>query len=115
MRRDADYLRDILTASEAVARFLAGVDRVAFPADELRQDAVARRLTIVGEAAGRLSAELRTRAKGVDWPRVVAFRNLVVHSYFAIDWAIVWSVATTDLPELATRIRALEGPLVGEG
>lgn len=104
MRRDADYLRDILTANEAVARFLAGVDRSVFLRDELRQDAVARRLTIVGEAANRLSAELRGRIPEVDWPRVVSFRNLVVHSYFAIDWEIVWSVATRDLPELAARI-----------
>ena len=104
MRRDADHLRDILTANEAVARFLAGVDRAVFLCDELRQDAVARRLTIVGEAAGRLSAELRERIPELDWPRVVSFRNLVVHSYFAIDWEIVWTVATRDLPELAARI-----------
>lgn len=107
MRRDAEYLRDILEAGEAIGRFLAGVEREDFLRDELRRDAVARRLTIVGEAAAKLSEPLRQHTPDVDWSRVVAFRNLVVHSYFAIDWRIVWSVATRDLPLLRARVEGL--------
>ena len=107
MRRDAEYLRDILEASDAVKRFLAGVDRTEFERDELRQGAVVHRLTVIGEAAAKLPDALRARAPGVDWRRVVAFRNLVVHAYFAIDWRVVWMVAIRDLPVLRRETEAL--------
>jgi len=107
MRRDEQYLQDILDASEAVERYLAGVDRAGFLADELRRDAVARRLTIVGEAAAQVSLSVRNRAPKIDWTRAVDFRNLVVHGYFEIDWSIVWRVAWKELPRFRRQVEAL--------
>ncbi len=112
MRRDEQYLQDILDASEAVERYLAGLNRAGFLADELRRDAVARRLTIVGEAATRVSVPVRNRAPKIDWARAVDFRNLVVgvigvDGYFEIDWSIVWRVAWKDLPHFRRQVEAL--------
>ena len=107
MRRDVEYLRDILAAAEAVRERLHGVSRAAFLRDGSLHDIVARRLTIVGEAVARLTHETRRRAPDVDWAGVVAFRNVVVHGYFAIDWKIVWRVARRDLPTLRARIEVL--------
>ena len=115
MRRDADYVRDILDAAEVVRAALTGVSRTAFLRDAVLRDHVARRLTIVGEAAARLARETRGRAPEVDWAGVVGFRNAVVHAYFAIDWRIVWRVATRDLPELRTRSAELLEELEDEG
>jgi len=107
MRRDVEYLRDILAAAEAVRARLHGVTRAVFLRDESHRDIVARRLTIVGEAASRLTNETRQRAPEVDWGEIVGFRNVVVHDYFAIDWKIVWRVARRDLPALRARIEIL--------
>jgi uncharacterized protein with HEPN domain len=102
-----DYLRDILEADDAVRGCLDGITRAAFLRDPSLRDIVARQLTIVGEAVAKLTRETRLRAPDVDWPKVVAFRNVVVHDYFAIDWRIVWRVAGRDLPSLRTRIALL--------
>jgi uncharacterized protein with HEPN domain len=59
-----------------------------------------QRLATVGEAANRLSPELRARYDGVSWSRIVGFRNVAVHEYFAVDWVVVWQIVERQLPEL---------------
>ena len=59
MRPDRLYLEDIVGAADAVGRFLSGVGRERFLGDELLQSAVLHQLMIVGEAAGRISAETK--------------------------------------------------------
>src|SRR6185295_10731833 len=100
MRRDEQYLRDILLAGEEVAQFVAGVDSASFVHDRMRQLAVLQLLVNVGEAASRLSPETRARSPDIGWSEVVAFRNFAVHVYFAVDWMTVWEAAVDDLPPL---------------
>jgi len=104
MRRDELYLLDIVEASDAIRQFLVGAQRERFVHDELLRSAVLHKLTIIGEAAARLSAELREQHAEIEWADVVGFRNLVVHAYFAIEWPIVWVAATQDAPELRRQI-----------
>lgn len=107
MRRDDQYLRDILRAGEEVGQFLAGVDSTSFVRDRLRQLAVLQLLIVVGEAASRLSPETRGRRTDIAWADVVAFRNIAVHVYFAVDWMTVWDTAVEDLPLLCTQVEDL--------
>jgi uncharacterized protein with HEPN domain len=59
---------------------------------------------IIGEAAARLSADLRERHSEIEWPDIVGFRNIAVHAYFTVDWSIVWVTATQDAPQLRRRV-----------
>jgi uncharacterized protein with HEPN domain len=43
----------------------------------------------------------------VPWRNVIGFRNIVVHSYFGIDWDVVWEAATRNVPELRQWIAAI--------
>jgi uncharacterized protein with HEPN domain len=44
----------------------------------------------------------------LDLPRIVAFRNVLVHGYATIDDLLVWEVATTRIdPLIATLSRLL--------
>ncbi len=114
MRRDVEYLRDILQAGEAVQRFLAGVARPVFLRDELRQGAVAHQLTVVGEAAAKLSDDLRARARRWTGPGSLPSGTWWCHAYFAIDWGVVWKVASRDLPVLRRRVEELLRELSGD-
>ena len=38
---------------------------------------------------------------------MVAFRNILVHAYFGIDWDIVWHAVSRQVPDLASRIAAI--------
>lgn len=96
MRREELYLTDMVEAAEAINRFIGDRDYDAFVADELLCAAVLQKLTVIGEAASRLSAEFRALHSGIEWADIVSFRNIAVHAYFAVQWSIVWVAATQD-------------------
>jgi uncharacterized protein with HEPN domain len=52
----------------------------------MMRSAVLQKLAIIGEAASRVSKDLRSRYDEVPWARIVAFRNILVHAYFGVDW-----------------------------
>lgn len=107
MRPERLYLSDIVEAADAIARFLHGVDEAAFMRDELRQSAVLQKLIVIGEAAARLPNAFTDQHPDIPWPDIVAFRNIAVHEYFAVDWRIVWVTATQEVPLLRQQIARL--------
>ena len=100
MRSDALYLEDILDAIEAIERFVTGFDEARFLADELVQSAVLQKLSIIGEAAAKLSDATRDRLPEIPWKEIIGFRNIAVHAYFSVDWRIVFVTVADDLPLL---------------
>ena len=93
MRRDDLYLHDIIEATDYISVFIAGADFEAFQKSEMMRSAVVQKLAIIGEAAARLSEALRSCHPEVPWPQIVAFRNILIHAYFGIDWDEVWRAA----------------------
>jgi uncharacterized protein with HEPN domain len=53
-----------------------------------------------GEAANRLSPDLRARYDGVSWRRIFGFRNVAVHEYISVEWQVVWQIVEHQLPDL---------------
>ena len=107
MRRDRLYLDDIVEAAEAISGFLADVTETEFLASDLLQSAVLQKLTIIGEAAARLTPEFKSRAAHVPWSDIAAFRNIAVHAYFSVQWPIVWVAATEEATLLKSQVLAL--------
>ena len=106
MRRERLYLLDILEAADAIQKFLDGVEAAGFLQDDLLRSAVLQKLSIIGEAASHLPKSLCERHPEIDWRGIVGFRNIAIHSYFAIEWPIVWVAATEEAPELRERVAA---------
>ena len=104
MQHEELYLADIVEAADAIQQFLAGVDRDPFLQDDLLHSAVLQKLTIIGEAAARLSTDFRKHHPEIEWSDIAAFRNIAVHAYFAIEWSTVWTAATKDAPDLRNKI-----------
>jgi uncharacterized protein with HEPN domain len=104
--RDAAALLDILLSARLAREYVAGTTWEAFVADRQRQDAVVRRLEVVGEAARRVSAAGRATLPGLPWHPMVGMRNRMIHEYDRVDLAVVWETLQRDLPPL---IVALEG------
>ena len=104
MRHEVLYLTDIVEAADHIAEFLAGTDAEAFQNSELVRSAVVHKLSIIGEAAARISLELRDGNPQVPWPQIIAFRNILIHAYFGIDWDVVWGAAKNRCPILREQI-----------
>jgi uncharacterized protein with HEPN domain len=69
---------------------------------------VVKWLEIIGEAANHITEETKNKNSDVDWQRIVALRNLVVHEYFRVDYRIIWDIATNMLKQLKTSIDKIE-------
>jgi len=110
MRTERLYVTDILDAADSIARFLEAIEREGFLSDELRQSAVLQKLIVIGEAASHISAETRAQHPEIEWQDVVSFRNFAVHEYFSVNWEIVWTTATLDVPLLRKQVAAILPP-----
>src|ERR1039457_1828262 len=107
MRRESLYLTDIVEAADHIARFIAETDFPAFQESELLRSAVVQKLSIIGEAAARVSEDLKGRYPQVPWPQIVAFRNILVYAYFGIDWAVGWRAARNRCPVLREQVAGI--------
>jgi uncharacterized protein with HEPN domain len=109
MHPDASKLLwDAQLAADRATRFCAGKTFVVYEADEILRSAVERQLEIVGKALNQLSRVDATTASLLpDLPRIVAFRNMLIHGYASVDNHIVWGVLETNLPPLLTTLNRL--------
>ena len=107
MRRDRERILDILEALDSLAQSLQGCEEAEFLSNDLIYSSSAHKLTIVGEAAARMSAEVRDRYPQIEWRNVIGLRNMLVHEYFGVDRPMVWEVAITEAPHLRDQIAAL--------
>ncbi|MCA1606209.1 MAG: DUF86 domain-containing protein [Acidobacteria bacterium] len=71
------------------------------------QDAVLRNLQTMAEATQRLSAALKASHSEVEWSRVAALRNVLVHNYLGIDRETIWEITQRDIPELKSAVVAM--------
>ncbi len=103
-------LWDARRATGLIARFVADRTWQDYESDPMLRSAVERQFQIIGEALNRLSrVDPATAARISDLPRIVAFRNVLVHGYAVIDNELVWEVATTRVVVLATELAGLLG------
>ncbi len=105
MQRDKEYLLDILEAAKLALEYVGDKTREEFFGDLQCQDAVIRRLEIIGEASRRISEETRAAFPDLPWSDMVGMRNVIIHEYDDVDLVIVWETVHNDLPPL---IDALE-------
>ncbi|MBN8449706.1 MAG: DUF86 domain-containing protein [Candidatus Accumulibacter sp.] len=80
MRSNELYLSDIVQAADSIAQFVADMDEEQFVGDDLVRSAVLHKLAVIGEAAARVSSELRESYRGIPWADIVGFRNIAVHT-----------------------------------
>ena len=64
------------------------------------QDAVLRNLQVIAESTQRLSEEIKATQPEIEWRRIAAFRNVLVHNYLGIDIEKIWDVVQRDIPVL---------------
>ncbi len=110
MSRDNEFLLDILEAARLAVGYVDGKNLDEFLNDTECQDAVIRRLEIIGEAARRVSEETRARFPHLPWNAMVGMRNLLIHEYDDVDLTIVWDAVRNNLPPLTTELEKVVPP-----
>lgn len=104
---DLIRLKHMLDAAEEAVRFAKNRSREDLDDDRMFSFAVVRAIEIIGEAAGRVTAQTQQAHPEMPWPSITSMRNRIVHAYFDIDLDRVWETITDDLPVLIQRLRAI--------
>lgn len=107
---DPAWVLDMLTAARKVIEYAQGVSETGFLASGRDQDAILRQLTILDEAAKRVSLQFRSEHPEIPWQDVAGFRDVVVHDYFHVNLDEVWRIVREDVPKLAELLEPLVPP-----
>ena len=106
MKDDLVYLQHIRECIRRIEEDTsAGIET--FRASRMHQDAVLRNLQVLAESCQRLSDERKSRWPRVEWKRISAFRNVLVHDYLGLDLERIWQVIQHDVPHLKETVELM--------
>ena len=110
MKKDARiFLEHIEESIDFVLEYSKGLSFSRFEKDSKIQDAILRRIEIIGEAVKKLPVEITLKYPEVRWSQIAGMRDKLIHQYFGIDLEIVWNVVREDIPELKRKIKKIIG------
>lgn len=76
------------------------------------QDAVIRRIEIIGEAVKNIPDGIKGKYPEIPWKEIAGMRDILIHEYFGIDLELTWEVVTRDIPDLKTKLLRMRKELV---
>lgn len=85
-------------------RFCEGRTRADLDTDDMLRFALVHAVTIVGEAASKVSDSTRRELADLRWAAMTGMRHRLVHAYFDVDNDVLWQSVTIDLAALAARL-----------
>ncbi len=94
------YLNDIIESIAKIEKYLRGISEEQFNSDEKLQDAVIRRLEIIGEASRNIPRAIKETNRDIPWTKISNYRDFITHSYFEASLQRIWAVAKNETPEL---------------
>lgn len=105
MKKDPEvFLIHILECIELVEEYSNNLSKEKFLKNIVVQDAIIRRLEIIGEATRNLPNEFRSEYSEVAWKKILAARNILAHNYFGIDLNTIWRIVKNDIQPLKEQI-----------
>ena len=107
--RDEDRVRlqHMIEAAESAIEFVSGRERADLDTDRMLLFAVIRAIEIIGEAASRISEEIRAAHGEIPWKAIIGMRNRLMHAYFEINTETVWKTVTVEIPAALPDLRTL--------
>jgi uncharacterized protein with HEPN domain len=104
---DRIRLLHMVEASQAAIRFAAGRQRNDLQTDQMLLFAVLRAIEVIGEAANKVSEDVRAANNNIPWKAIVGMRNRLIHAYFDVDTDMVWETLQMEIPAVLTHLKAL--------
>jgi len=99
------FIEHILDSIERIESYTKNLTKEKLTKDVKIQDAIIRRIEIIGEAAKNLPTDFRNKYPEVEWGDIIRTRDKITHHYFGVDLDIVWDIVKKDLPDLKGKIK----------
>ena len=108
------FLEHIVESIEQIEKYAGSLTKEQFESSLEIQDAVLRRLEIIGEAVKNLPADFKEEHPGIPWKKIAGTRDFLTHEYFDVDTELVWEILQRDLAELKDKIAKILSGLAGQ-
>lgn len=106
------YLLDIADSLKKIEKYTEKISEKEFYGNDTIQDAVIRRLEIIGEAAKNIPTDLKILHPEIPWRQIAGARDVFIHQYFEVNMERVWIILKKDLRTLKKQIQKLLKPML---
>ncbi len=108
MKKDPKvFIGHILESVHLIEKYVDQMSKEDFLKSVNIQDAVIRRLEIIGEAVKNLPLEFRDEYPDIPWRQIAGMRDVLIHAYFGVDLDLTWKVVKSDLPKLERKVAGI--------
>lgn len=101
------FLKDILESIKRIEQYTKGKTEGEFLGDYEKQDAIMKRLEVIGEAVKNIPQKVKAEYPGIPWKQMSGMRDVLIHEYFGVIMKRVWDTAKNDIPKLKKQISEL--------
>nr|MDO8098775.1 DUF86 domain-containing protein [Candidatus Njordarchaeota archaeon] len=98
------YVEDMLDSILKIEQYIGKVTEQDFYNNTQVQDAVLRRLEIIGESVKNIPETFRKKYPEIPWKKIAGLRDVLIHAYSGVNLKRVWKVIKADIPSLKRNI-----------
>jgi len=107
MKNPEVFIVHIIDSIGKIEDFTNNKEKEDFLEDVQLQDAVIRRIEIIGEASKNIPEEFKKNFQDVPWREMARTRDKLIHGYFGVDLELTWDIVEHDLPQLKARMEQI--------
>lgn len=115
MRDVRPYLKHIVEEANYLTNASEDLSFERFIQSEDLKRAFVRSLEVIGEAIKNLPLEFRSKYTEIQWKEFAGLRDIVIHQYFGVDYALIWSIVNDRIPKLKGQIEDILKELQRQG
>ncbi len=112
MTRDIEiFIEHILESINKIEEYSKSLSKEKLIKDSIIQDAIVRRIELVGEAAKNLPDDFKEKYFFIPWKEIIGTRDKIIHHYFGVNLDMIWEIITINIPDLKIKILKIKKEL----
>jgi uncharacterized protein with HEPN domain len=107
MKSSTNFIQHIVDETSYLLETSKALSKEDFSNDATKQRAFVRSLEIIGEAVKNLPEDFKQAYPDIEWRKMAATRDRLIHGYFSIDLDIIWDIIENKIPALHNSISGI--------